>query len=60
MQRSSVGSALACFKADQGSIPFLGRHSMEVFLAEQTSDEENQEALAAGMPGKRSVRHRHF
>jgi hypothetical protein len=61
LQRSSVGSALACFKAGQGSIPFLVSHPMEVFLAEQTSDEENhEETLAAGMPGKRLVRHRHF
>jgi hypothetical protein len=46
VQRSSVGSALACFKADQGSIPFLVRHPIEVFLAEKTSAEENQETLA--------------
>jgi hypothetical protein len=40
VQRSSVGSALGCYKAGQGSIPFLVRHPMEVFLAEKTSDEE--------------------
>jgi hypothetical protein len=39
-------STLAFFKAGQSSVLFSARHPMEVFLAEWTSNEENQETLA--------------
>ncbi len=45
MQCSSVGSALACFKAGQGSILFSARHPMEELHIEGTSDVENQGGL---------------
>jgi hypothetical protein len=58
VQCSSVGSPLAL---RQARVLFYSsaRHPMEIFLAERTSDEENQETLAVkskcrnvGIPGK--------
>jgi hypothetical protein len=46
---SSVGSALPCFKAGQGSIIFSALEPMEVLLAERISDEETSDGTSKCM-----------